>query len=332
MNGTRRDWLEWAAAACALAATASAEYELALAAHWGQWVALALPGSLDAYVLRALQSGREVPTAVLAMVAVNAASHLVTAGMLTVSWWLVTAVAAVPALVLWRVHALRTAPVTEASTVTQPSPAPVPEASTPARSTLDEHADSVPGMLTYVPAEWSRDPDACTCLFDSGHARPDQECTGCEHAGHAEGRCLSRLPLGTDVPPAPVSDGHGTERGMPTGGTDPIVPPLPWESQMNPFTMASWEAPSVPERDRPADVLPFPGTLPPGFTASTEDPDALRADDREAVTVLIKHMQEHDLADVPTQRDVKTICSVGTPKARRVHKHVTACLREGVTP
>ena len=102
------DWLKWVAAGFALVATASAEYELARAIGMDTWIAAAVPGALDAYVVRALRSHREVLTAVLAMVGVNAASHLVTAGVLHVGWPLITAVSAIAPLVLWRVHALST--------------------------------------------------------------------------------------------------------------------------------------------------------------------------------------------------------------------------------
>lgn len=103
-----RDWLKWTAAGFALIATASAEYELARAIGMSQWIAAAVPGALDAYAVRALRAHKEVLTAVLAMVGVNAASHLVTAGVLHVGWPLITAVSAIAPLVLWRVHALST--------------------------------------------------------------------------------------------------------------------------------------------------------------------------------------------------------------------------------
>ena len=103
-----KDWLKWVAAGFALAATASAEYDLACAIGMNEWIAVAVPGALDAYVVRALRAHREVLTAVLAMVGVNAASHLVTAGIMPVDWRLITAVSAIAPLVLWRVHALST--------------------------------------------------------------------------------------------------------------------------------------------------------------------------------------------------------------------------------
>jgi hypothetical protein len=104
----KHDWLKWGALAAALVATASAEYELARAVGFNQYVAAAVPGALDLYTVRALRSGREVLAAVAAMIGVNAASHLVTAGLLPVNVPLVVAVAAIAPLVLWRVHSLGT--------------------------------------------------------------------------------------------------------------------------------------------------------------------------------------------------------------------------------
>lgn len=103
---TRRDYLGWAATAFALVVTFSAEYELAKAVGIHHWVALAVPGALDVYVLRALQVRRDVFLTVLAMILVNAASHLVTAGVLRVEWPLIVAVSAIAPLVLWRSHVL----------------------------------------------------------------------------------------------------------------------------------------------------------------------------------------------------------------------------------
>lgn len=102
------DALKWVSVAAALAATATAEYNLAVQIGMHEWVAPAVPVALDAYVLRALQRGREVFVSVVAMVGVNAASHLEHAGMIPLDWRLTTAVAAIAPLVLWRVHALKT--------------------------------------------------------------------------------------------------------------------------------------------------------------------------------------------------------------------------------
>lgn len=101
------DFLKWAALAAALVATASAEYELARAVGFNEWVAAAVPGALDIYTVRAMRAHKDVLAAVVAMIGVNAASHLVTAGLLPVNVPLVVAVSAIAPLVLWRVHALR---------------------------------------------------------------------------------------------------------------------------------------------------------------------------------------------------------------------------------
>lgn len=101
-----RDYLALAALLFALVATASAEYELARAVGFNQWVAAAVPGALDIYTVRAMRARRDVAVVVAAMIAVNALSHLVAAGILTVSWPLVVAVSAIAPLVLWRVHRL----------------------------------------------------------------------------------------------------------------------------------------------------------------------------------------------------------------------------------
>lgn len=103
----KNDVLKWAALAAALVATASAEYELARAVGFNEWVAAAVPGALDIYTVRAMRAHKDVLAAVVAMIGVNAASHLVTAGLLPVNVPLVVAVSAIAPLVLWRVHALR---------------------------------------------------------------------------------------------------------------------------------------------------------------------------------------------------------------------------------
>jgi hypothetical protein len=133
------DFLKWAALAAALVATASAEYELARAVGFNEWVAAAVPGALDIYTVRALRAHRDVLAAVAAMIGVNAASHLVTAGLLPVDVPLVVAVAAIAPLVLWRVHslALPDAQDAEPSDTLPPVPEQTPAVPAPAEITLD---------------------------------------------------------------------------------------------------------------------------------------------------------------------------------------------------
>ncbi|KES07330.1 hypothetical protein BU52_10010 [Streptomyces toyocaensis] len=123
-----RDYLKWAALAFALVATASAEYELARAVGYNQWVAAAVPGALDVWTVRAMRQHRDVLAAVLAMIVVNALSHLVTAGLLEVSVPLVVGVSAIAPLVLYRLHAITGTDEPEADT-----PA-VPEAAEPVQA------------------------------------------------------------------------------------------------------------------------------------------------------------------------------------------------------
>ncbi len=203
----RGDWLKWVAAGFALVATASAEYELARAIGMNQYIAAAVPGALDAYVVRALRAHREVLTAVIAMVAVNAASHLVTAGLLPVEWQLITAVSAIAPLVLWRVHALGTPgewrerkiwDTEHMSTPQEPGTVSVPEA---------EHKSLAACPCEHGRSEW----DLCVCLYScsvpcgessTDEARVLRDCPvfGCEHgAGHV-GECLILPPVPEHAP------------------------------------------------------------------------------------------------------------------------------------
>lgn len=149
----KRDYLKWGALAAALVATASAEYELARAVGFNDWVAAAVPAALDLYTVRALRAHREVLAAVAAMIGVNAASHLVTTGLVPVNVWLVVAVAAIAPLVLWRVHSLAietTGVVTETATAAQTATAAAPEVT--ATVTVERVADDQPKALAVTPA------------------------------------------------------------------------------------------------------------------------------------------------------------------------------------
>lgn len=171
----KHDYLKWGALAAALVATASAEYELARAVGFNQWVAAAVPGALDLYTVRALRSGREVLAAVAAMIGVNAASHLVTAGLVTVSVPLVVAVSAIAPLVLWRVHSLG-AGHDEVGAVSPPGPEAPVEVTAPVtvERVDDDQPKALPATPTVVIPETVRvawkDPDGPTVEpFDLDH-------------------------------------------------------------------------------------------------------------------------------------------------------------------
>jgi hypothetical protein len=98
------------ALACALVGTANAEYTLATGTHVNEYVALAVPGALDLYFIQALRVHRDVAAAVLVVVAVNVASHLLTAGLYPDGYWwdfgITAGVGALAPGIVWRVHAL----------------------------------------------------------------------------------------------------------------------------------------------------------------------------------------------------------------------------------
>lgn len=102
----RRDFLSWAALSAAIIVTAYSEYQLGVHVGFGPYISAGIPAALDIYALRALRANRDVLAVVVSMIVVNAASHLVTTGMLPVSVPLVVAVSAIAPLVLWRVHSL----------------------------------------------------------------------------------------------------------------------------------------------------------------------------------------------------------------------------------
>ena len=136
-----KDVLGGAATLFALAVTFNAEYELATAVGIDHIVALAVPGALDVYVLRALQAKRDVFLTVLAMILVNAASHLVTAGVLAVSAPLIIAVSAIAPLVLWRAHVLRHEPMEQ------------PERIQVDDKTYEVHPATLPAVVPVLPAK-----------------------------------------------------------------------------------------------------------------------------------------------------------------------------------
>jgi hypothetical protein len=106
VSAVKRDPLLWAALVAVLVVLASAEYRLAVACGFGQYVAAGVPAALDVYALAALRARRDVLAVVAVLIGVNAASHLVEVGLLPVDVPLVVAVSAVAPLVLWRVHRL----------------------------------------------------------------------------------------------------------------------------------------------------------------------------------------------------------------------------------
>lgn len=208
---TRKDWILWAQLGCALVVTFHAEYTLALAAGVNEYVALAVPGALDLYVIRALQKHRDVLVAVLVMVAANVASHLVTAGLIPVGWAVYSAVGGTVPLLLWRGHALRQEPAGPGVVST-----PVPEdgyatgtdTGTPYPDEVQVHPlEYAPGYepgTAYPPA-----PDHVPAAW----VRPNQHMTPDEYAEY-ETKWLTgtpgTVPYLTPVPDLPAEYETGT--------------------------------------------------------------------------------------------------------------------------
>lgn len=196
---TRTDWILAGATGCALVSTAYSEWNLAVSMGAHPWVALAVPGALDLYVLRALQVHRDVLLAVLAMVSANVAWYLVHSGDLTVNWQLRSAVGALAPLVLWRVHSLKYTRTRQellwglsAGQETGAGSAPVPVASAPALGPEYTAPDHVPA--SWMDEEYPETYPSAPALV-TGCAWKHDECA------HSDGECTV---FGSWKPGAPV--------------------------------------------------------------------------------------------------------------------------------
>jgi hypothetical protein len=346
MTKTGRDWLKWVAAGFALVATASAEYELARAIGMNQWIAAAVPGALDAYAVRALRAHREVLTAVLAMVGVNASSHLVTAGVLHVGWPLITAVSAIAPLVLWRVHALST-----------PSEA-------RARVLWGEHQDEHGNVLGYSSPEagvtvGGPHPDPTLWTEHTGTvsvpAAPEHAPCPCEHVTGTDDEtlCMCSMACSRACGESGTFDEHAEQAVSvastdgPWTGTHPF--PYQWDEHGAgtpvlrlvpdpvPVTATSTDlfAPGV--HDYLSDVL---GIADKVSTPSTVHDYVGTVHDHVSTGVLIPYdtgfMERARVlmgqsTGVPTVRAIKSELGVGTPRAQRLCAALTI-EHEGSTP
>ncbi|USQ82648.1 hypothetical protein NFX46_02000 [Streptomyces phaeoluteigriseus] len=207
----KRDPLLWAALAAVLIVLASAEYRLAVACGFGQYVAAGVPAALDVYALAALRARRDVAAVVAVLIAVNAASHLVEVGLLPVDVPLVVAVSAVAPLVLWRVH--RLGEVQERG---------LPE-KTPLRTEPSAEPSSAPAELAE-PITVEREPAAVSGIPDTAPTGPilGPWTPLAELATGTGGTALGlRLPEGY----APVPTLGGTEAEPAPEPVPPTVPP-----------------------------------------------------------------------------------------------------------
>lgn len=179
MNARQTHPLEWVSLGFAVIALSYSEWSLAVAAGAHPIVAAAVPGALDVYAVRAMRVRRHVPGVVLAMVSVNALSYLVHAGVVPMTWPVLIAVSAIAPLVFWAVHTLGHAEEPACDLSTKPRAktvfenaggwGDVPEHDVP--RDWEKHVTSTPGVLDYVPEDWSTGLRHLPVLDDDpGHA------------------------------------------------------------------------------------------------------------------------------------------------------------------
>ena len=299
--GTRKDWILWGALGCALVSTAHAEYTLATAAHFNEWVALAVPGALDLYVVRALQQRRDVFVAVLAMVAANVTSHLIAGGVLDVQWPVIAAVGAVAPLIVWRVYSLKYTRTrkellwgTEAGAVSAPGeyalgyvPDPAPEAGTPV-PVAGQEAAAVPVDMT----NWT----------------PGYHLDGCDGVHALEGpfHCQVRAAeLEGPVPDAVPADWMAAEYPETYPGTAVLA------AQQDEYA-DKWEASApVPLHSVPA--------LPPEYTPGAVHSAVLEERDREYAVPAREYAAECAVSNtLPSVRGMRRELSIGQDRAERL--------------
>lgn len=283
MNWRKRDWLGAAATVFALAVTFNAEYEIATAVHINPIVAYAVPGALDVYVLRALQVKRDVFLTVLAMVAVNAASHLVTAGVLAVSPVLIVAVSAIAPLVLWRAHVLRHSAGTEQ--VVFPVPEHVPET-----VWEDGHSGGV----------------VCTC---SRCVPPVPE--------HVPETIWERDQFGNAVPAVPAFEEHA-DQAVSIVSPGPVNVPehddleqieRSWRAEYREHSVPEWDGNIVDATEHNGErVLSLVPPLPAGFLPVLEDGDK-------------EFLDRARVLDVPSIRALKGL-GMGNARAQRIQQYL----------
>jgi len=295
--GTRKDWILWGALGCALVSTAHAEYTLATAAHFNEYVALAVPGALDLYVVRALQQRRDVFVAVLAMVAANVTSHLIAGGVLDVRWPVIAAVGAVAPLIVWRVYSLKYTRTrkellwgTEAGAVSAPSeyalgyvPGPVPEAGT-----------SVP-VAGQKPCQ----------LSEPLYLPLDHECSECGAPWGTHPEVQRKRAAFGPVPDAVPADWMAAEYPETYPGTAVLA------AQEDEYA-DKWEA------SAPAPLHSVPA-LPPEYTSGAVHSAVLEERDSEYGAPAKQYAAECAVSGtLPTVRGMRRELSIGQDRAERL--------------
>lgn len=295
----RQDWVLGAQLGCALVVTFHAEYTLALAAGVNEYVALAVPGALDLYVIRALQKHRDVLLAVLVMVAANVASHLVSAGIIPVNWAVYSAVGGTVPLLLWRGHALRY------MTGTGVVSAPVPETGTPVPAAVPAAAPAVPeAVLEPVPVQVRAVQPAPAPLWTPGF-----------HLDGCDGMCQGTGPVAC-VQRMGVLDAVASEYAVPEDRTRR-------STDVPDHVPAEWVRPGTPETYPPLTAVPNPPDVPAEYAPGAVHSPVLEDSDwayLERAETYVKGCK--DVKRKPTIRGMRAACKCGQDRAERLLEHL----------
>lgn len=304
--------------AFALVGTANAEYTLATATHVNEYVAVAVPGALDLYVIQALRVRRDVATAVLVMILANVASHLLAAGLYPQDYWwdfgMTSAVGALAPGIVWRVHALeRIRTRTELLWGVQAGAVKSSAASEPASDGYEVTSTSV--LPEYDGPEWTETRDAEGAV--TGYVTPSASAAwvpglhldGCDGMHEYDGpdictRRAEELELVSDaVPIAPVLNYDWFK-------THPSVPDS---------VPADWSAAEYGDPDAP---VPYSRVVPD--TEHAFDPaDALHSDHlTDADWPYLPDATEYVGRGNPTVRGMQEALSVGQARATRLLRHL----------
>jgi hypothetical protein len=271
------------------------------------WVALAVPGALDLYVIRALQVRRDVFVAVLAMVAANVTWYLVHSGDLPIEWWLRGAVAAIAPLVVWRVHSLK---------YTAPAP------------DLRNEEPSADAGAVSAPEEYTAPAPECTHVMC-------QEYRTCQVTPDALAEMAAAL-AGAPAPECPLSepflmdlDHECSECGQLWGAHPEVL-------RKRAEHAAKYDAPEYVPADWSADPVPYLRAVPalaPDFDPVSAvhsfpdvvhlKPSALRPGDEMHLAGAQEYLDNCALTDTePSVRGLRKAIKVGQDRADRLMEHL----------
>ena len=296
----RQDWVLAAQLGCALVVTFHAEYTLALAAGVNEYVALAVPGALDLYVIRALQKHRDVFLAVLVMVVANVASHLVSAGIIPVGWAVYSAVGGTVPLLLWRGHSLR-------HTRTRKELL----RGTPAGT--DPDASAVSALA--VPDAGTPVPEAVPVQVSEAEPVPAPLWTPGYHLDGCDGMCQGTGPVAC-VARSGVLAAWDEKYAVPEDRTRR-------RTDVPDHVPAEWVQPGTPTTYPPLAAVPDPPDVPAEYASGAVHSPALVDSDWAYLARAEEYVHGcKDAGRKPSVRGMRAACKVGQDRAERLLEHL----------